>query len=200
MSFDSMSASDRDRWNAKYAEKPMPDRLSPDDWLMEQVADLQPGRALELACGLGHNAIRLATVGWQVDAVDISPAGLALADALARKHDARVNWIAADLDEYVPEPAAYDLVLVFRYLDRQRLPGIIEQVLRPGGRLIYETVTTAHLARPDNHIKNAAFALEPGELPRLFPRLAVVSYSECSLADRDVAQLSAEKCIQHRFA
>ncbi len=186
-----MSASDRDRWNAKYAEKPVPERLSPDDWLLECVANLKPGRALELACGLGHNASWLATVGWQVDAVDISPTGLAIADAFARKHDARVHWITADLDEYVPEPAAYDLVVVIRYLDRQRLPGIIEQALRPGGRLIYETVTTGHLVRPDNHIKNPAFALEPGELPRLFPRLEVVSYAEYSLADRDVARFVA---------
>ncbi len=42
-------------------------------------------------------------------------------------------------------------------------------------------------------MKNAAFALEPGELPRLFPQFQVVSYAECALADRDVARLVAIK-------
>src|SRR5690242_6587484 len=55
-----VSCSDRDRWDAKYAAKPVPERLAPDAWLIEQVGRLRPGRALELACGLGHNAIWLA--------------------------------------------------------------------------------------------------------------------------------------------
>ena len=186
-----MAASDRERWDAKYADKPVPDQFSPDEWLIEQVAGLPPGRALELACGLGHNAIWLALDGWQVDAVDISPTGLARAEDLAARHGARVNWIAADLDEFNPESTAYDLVLVFRFLDRGQLPGAIQRALRPGGRLINETFTMAHLARPDSHMKNPAFVLEPGELPRLFPQLDVLSYAECSLADRDVARLVA---------
>ncbi|MGE5195237.1 MAG: class I SAM-dependent methyltransferase [Deltaproteobacteria bacterium] len=190
-----MSVSDRKRWDAKYADKPVPDRLSPDDWLIDQAAGLPPGRALELACGLGHNAIWLALHGWQVDAVDISPAGLHRAADLASRCGARVNWIAADLDDFEPEAARYDLVLIFRFLDRQRLPGIIQQALRPEGRLIYETFSTPHVSRPDSHMKNPAFALEPGELPRLFPQFAVESYAECSLADRDVARLVAARPV-----
>src|SRR5262245_48051685 len=149
-----MSSEDRRRWDEKYATKSVPDRLVPDEWLQEQIVGLTPGRALELACGLGHNAIWLAQQGWQVDAVDVSPVGLEIATGLARRLDARINWIPADLDELVPEPAAYDLVCVFRFLNRSRLPRLIEQSLRPGGCLIYETFTAAHLARPDSHMKN----------------------------------------------
>jgi hypothetical protein len=90
-----VSASDRERWDAKYAEKPAADALSPDDWLIEQVAGLPPGRALELACGLGHNAIWLALRSWRVDAVDISATGLVRAGELARQCCAHVNWITA---------------------------------------------------------------------------------------------------------
>jgi tellurite methyltransferase len=186
-----MSASDRERWDVKYADKAVPEKIFPDEWLIEQVAGLKPGRALELACGLGHNAIWLAQRGWQVDAVDISPVALARAEELGNRCGGRVHWIAADLDEFVPETAAYDLVVVLRFLDRQRLPGVIQQALRSGGRLIYETFTTAHLARPESHMKNPAFALAPGELPRLFPQLDALSCAECSLADRDVARLVA---------
>lgn len=188
-----MSASDLDRWNEKYAAKGVPGHLVPDPWLVALVGGLPPGRALELACGLGHNATWLAQQGWQVDAVDVSPVGLSLAQKLANENHVSVNWIAADLDEFSPEIDAYDLVLVFRFLDRVRLPGIIQQALKPGGRLFYETFTTAHLSRSDSHMKNPDFALSPGELPTLFPACAVCDYSECSLPDRDVARLMARK-------
>jgi SAM-dependent methyltransferase len=128
-----------------------------------------------------------------VDAVDISPVGLAQAQELALACGVRVNWIAADLDEFPVAPECYDLVVVFRFLDRVRVPGIVERGLRPGGRLIYETFTLSHTQRPESHMKNPAFALEPGELPRLFPRLTVVSFAECSLADRDVARFVGVK-------
>ena len=192
-----MSATDRQRWDEKYAAKPVPDKIVPDDWLVEQVSGLQPGRALELACGLGHNAIWLALQGWRVDAVDISPPGLASAAQLAQIYAARVNWIAADLDEFMPAEHAYDVVIVFRFLDRVRLPALVQQALRPGGRLIYETFTAAHIDRPNSHMKNSAFALQPLELPRMFPQFEVVSYAECALANRDVARLVAIKPNQH---
>lgn len=188
-----MSASDLERWNEKYAAKGVPGHLAPDAWLIEQVAGLTPGRALELACGLGHNATWLAKQSWRVDAVDVSPVGLALARKLALENGASVNWIAADLDEFSPEIEAYDLVLVFRFLDRVRLPSIIQQALKPGARLLYETYTTAHLARPDSHMKNSAFALGPEELPMLFPACEICEFKECSLPDRDVARLVAHK-------
>jgi SAM-dependent methyltransferase len=188
-----MSLDDRERWDAKYAAKSVPEKLAPDDWLVEQAAPLPRGRALELACGLGHNAIWLAGQGWRVDAVDVSPIGLRLAAELAARNGATVNWIVADLDEYIPAANNYDLIVVFRFLDRTRLPAVIERSLKSGGRLIYETFTQSHLTRPDNHLKNPAFALAPGELPRLFPNLSVVSYSECELPDRSVARFVAEK-------
>jgi tellurite methyltransferase len=188
-----MSDADRARWDAKYAEKSLSASLHPDDWLVAQIVRLPPGRALEPACGLGHNSVWLARHGWSVDAVDISQAGLKLAAELAARENVVVHWIAADLDAWAPPEGAYDLVVVLRYLERARLPRLIMQVLRPGGVLLYETFTAAHLARPDSRMKNPAFALAPGELPRLFPELQVVEYSEIDLPDRSVARLVAKK-------
>lgn len=191
-----MSATDRQRWDEKYQVKPVPEKLNPDDWLVAEVSDLQSGRALDLACGLGHNAIWLARQGWCVDAVDISPLGLASALQLAIIHAAQVNWIVADLDEFVPQTDEYDLVIVFRFLDRVRLASVVHRALRPGGHLIYETFTAPHVDRPDSHMKNASFAMQPQELPRMFSQLEVVSYAEHAFADRDVARLVAIKPMQ----
>ena len=187
-----MSHDDRIRWDAKYSEREAPAELTPNAWLREHVASLPPGRALDLACGLGHNAIWLAQCGWQVDAVDISPVGLRLAGESGARAGVKVHWITADLDEFTPEQNAYDLVCVFRFLDRIRLPRLIEAALRPGGHLLYETITEAHMARPGVTM-NPAFALGPGELPRLFPGLEVIRYDECELPDRSVARLVARR-------
>ena len=189
-----MSLSDRKRWDAKYATKSVPELVSPDEWLVTHVARRGPGEALELACGLGHNAIWLANQGWRVDAVDVSPVGLALAEELAKRVECpAVSWIAADLDEFVPRTEAYDLVLVFRFLDRLRVPGLIERALRPGGLLVYETFSRGQMARADNHLRCEGFTLAPSELPMLFPNLTVVEYEEVDLAESSVARLVAQR-------
>ncbi len=189
-----MSDSDRQRWDEKYALQSPPEELLPDDWLIENVENRQPGRALELACGVGHNAIRLAQQGWTVDAVDISAAGLRLAAQLAARFSCPpLQWIAAEIDEFTPEPETYDLILVFRFLDRRRLPAVISAALRPGGRLIYETFSRSQLDRSDNHIRNPAFTLEPGELPRLYGGLEIIADRETEFPDRTVVQFVGEK-------
>lgn len=188
-----MSESDRIRWDARYADRKPTAPAPVDTWLRDNILSVPPGKALDLACGLGHNALWLAEQGWKVDAVDISPLGLQAATSIASERGVSVNWIVADLDEYTPEATAYDLVTVFRFVDRARLPDLIVAALQPGGLLVYEAFHTGQLARPDNHLRNAAFALEPGELPRLFPSCDVLQYSECDLADRSVARLFARK-------
>ncbi len=188
-----MTEFDRQRWDEKYTNRDSPREIVPDDWLIECATPLPVGRALDLACGLGHNAIWLAERGWTVDAVDISPVGLTLAARRAEQVDVRgINWIAADLDSFEPEPAGYDLVIVFRFLDRESVPAIVQAGLKPGGRLVYETFTTAQLERDDDHIQNPKYALHPGELPEIFPKFDVVTYREEALANRTVARLLAQ--------
>ncbi len=194
-----MSATDQQRWDTKYAARQVPTEFQPDTWLTDCVKNHPPGRALDLACGLGHNAIWLSQQGWTVDAIDISPIGLDLAKQLATRLQTAatstppINWIAADLDTYVPQSDTYDLALVFRYLDRSHLPNIIQSALCPGGILVYETFTTAQLDRSDNHLNNPAFALASNELPTLFPQLSTVKYEESELDDRTVARLLARR-------
>lgn len=189
-----MATSDQARWDAKYADKSVLALTAPDDWLQQHAVPLSTGNVLDLACGLGHNAIWLAQQGWRVDAVDISPVGLSLAAQLAEQAGcSSVCWIAADLDTFDLGDGRYDLVTVFRFLDREQLPQRIERTLRPGGRLIYETFSRGQLSRPDNHLKNPKFTLGSGELPTLFPGLTVIATEEIDLPDRCVARLVAQK-------
>jgi len=196
-----MSATDRQRWNEKYAHRPAATIIEPDEWLIEAhdtIAQTTPGitaagRALDLACGPGHNSIWLAQYGWDVDGVDISAEGLSQAEHLATETDTVVNWIEADLDDWQPKPDSYDLAIVFRFLDRMTVPQIVNVGLRSGGWLIYETFSAGELDRANTHIRNPAFTLSPGELRLLFTDFELVNFREETLDDRNVQQLLARR-------
>jgi len=188
-----MADSDRRRWDEKYEGRNVAATAQPDPWLADSVAGLAPGRALELACGTGHNATWLAAQGWRVDALDISPTGLALAEARAHELGLSVNWIAADLDSWRPLQKAYDLVVVVRFLDRKQLPGIVLEALAPGGRLVYETFSHLQCDREDNHLRSRTYALAPGELRQLYSALEEIKYEEVELPASSVARLLARR-------
>ncbi len=189
-----MSTRDRDRWDEKYGKREALSTIEPDEWLVEAIQLIQSshgtteccGRALDIACGRGNDAIWLAMQGWQVDAVDISPKGLALAQQAAQANDVRVSWIEADLDDWCPAANQYDSAIVFRFLDRDTVPRIVQTAVRPGGWVVYETFSAAQCERPGSHISNPAFALAPGELVTLFPDFDVVVHREDVLRDRTV--------------
>lgn len=186
-----MTIADRDKWEQKYASKDKSHAPGPDEWLLECSGGLKPGRALDLACGLGQNAIALAALGWKVDAVDVSPRGLEIARRCAADRDLSVNWVCADLDDWEPTAQDYDLVIVFRFLDWNRIPQIIERALQPGGSLCYETFAASQMNRADNHLKNAAFTVQEGDWEKYLPSFQIVSYSSIRLPDGDVARLWA---------
>jgi SAM-dependent methyltransferase len=188
-----MTRDDRRRWDQKYTAAVLPESLVADEWLVEAVAECVAGRALVLACGLGENAVWLATRGWQVDAVDVSVTGLKLASQLAARHDVTIRLLAADLDLFLPLPATYDLVVVFRFLERERLPGLVSRALTPGGLLVYETFGPGQCQRADNHLGNPDFALGPGELPVLYDELEVVRTEDTVLSNRTVGRLIARR-------
>ena len=130
--------------------------------LLVQVADLlPPGRALDLACGTGRNAVYLAALGWEVTAVDSS--AVAIAALRGTGVDARV----ADLErhEYRIEPASFDLICEFYYLQRDLFPEI-RQGIRPGGIF----AGAIHLT--------GSFALQSGELREEFAGWKILYYSE----------------------
>jgi SAM-dependent methyltransferase len=130
----------REDWNRRYAGVDSLWSAKPNRFLVAEVSDLDPGRALDLACGEGQNAIWLAGLGWQVTAVDY--ADVAVAKGIERATDAgvTVEFHVRDLLDYQPEARAFDLVLIL-YLhmssDGRRL--VLERAadaVAPGGALV----------------------------------------------------------------
>jgi 2-polyprenyl-3-methyl-5-hydroxy-6-metoxy-1,4-benzoquinol methylase len=103
---------DNHAWDRRYADSEFIWTVHPNRFLVEEAASLPPGRALDLACGEGRNAVWLAQRGWEVIGVDFSQAGLAKAQRLASERGVHTEWIAADLLDYRPAPRAFDLVLI----------------------------------------------------------------------------------------
>lgn len=188
-----MSEHDRKKWDAKYADVDEVGAAGENHWLAQQVQDMQPGRALDLACGLGANAIRLSQLGWKVSAIDISPVGLQIAARSAAAAGVQVDWQTADLETWEPTAASFDLVTVFRYLDRDWLPQQIQVAIKPGGTLLYETFVTSPHPTVGGHVRNPAFILQRDELPTLFPNLQVIEYAEIEVSDHYVARLRSQK-------
>jgi tellurite methyltransferase len=171
-----MLESDRERWDRKYAAGEGPTHFEPNRLLTENQHLLDRGRALDVACGFGGNALYLASYGYCVDAVDVSGVGLARGQAEAKRRRLQVHFVQADLDCWWVPPARYDLIVVFHYLNRGLLPRLVAG-LQPGGLLFYSTRNRRYLSiRPDF---DPAFLLALGELQQ-FAEDAGLHVLECT--------------------
>ena len=137
---------DSDAWNDRYRDTELVWSAGPNQFVEAELADLAPGRALDLAAGEGRNAIWLARRGWQVTAVDFSQAGLDKGQTLAG--DVAVDWVCADATTWQGD-GSYD-VCVVAYL---QLPAAERRAavrnafasLRPGGVLLLVAHDTTNL-------------------------------------------------------
>ncbi|WP_025769277.1 methyltransferase domain-containing protein [Thioalkalivibrio sp. HK1] len=106
-----MSDADKERWNARYASGEYIARTHPSDLLASWIDRLPRGRALDVACGAGRNAIFLASKGYRVEAMDISSVALERASKRAQAEGLEVRWIEADLER-----------IARRHLERSKAP------------------------------------------------------------------------------
>src|SRR5688500_11877107 len=102
-------------WDERYAATELVWSAGPNQFVEQALADLPPGRALDLACGEGRNARWLAERGWHVTAMDFSPVaigkGRRLADEMAEQVADRIDWQVGDA-RTGQLPAGLDLVVI----------------------------------------------------------------------------------------
>ena len=135
---------DRAYWEDRYGQPGRAWSGRPNAALVAEVAQLAPGRALDVGSGEGGDALWLASRGWQVTGVDISQNALDKAAALAREREdvdpARLTWQQADLTGWSPTRTSFDLVTAhFMHLplvDRERLFPALADAVAPGGTLL----------------------------------------------------------------
>lgn len=161
-----MSRADRERWDKKYAAGNPHPAFAPDPLLIQQRHLFgRKGWALDLACGVGQNAVFLAEQGFDVLAVDTSLTALRYCRAAVAGRNLPLHLVAADVDQFALPADAFALIIVFRFFDRRLVPPI-KQAVEPGGLVIYQTFNLNRLRSAPQ--MNPRYLLEPGELQRLF--------------------------------
>ena len=153
-----MAQGDKERWDEKYLNNPIPDKPVE---LVTRYGKLATGnKALDIACGMGRNSKYLASIGFEVDAWDISSVAISSLKGLAHIHPQEV-----DLDTHEFPKETYDLIVCTFFLKRELFPKIT-QALKPGSLFLYETF----VYHPDNANAptNKSFLLEEGELEAAF--------------------------------
>lgn len=109
-------------WDERYAGARPIWSGRPNGSLVAEAEHLRPGRALDVGCGEGADAIWLALRGWDVTALDVSLVALERAGAAAADAGVSVTWVHAGLLEARPQASGYDLVSV-HYPALRRSPG-----------------------------------------------------------------------------
>lgn len=133
-----MTKLDAGFWDKRYRERDAAWSGEPNDRIVDAVASVAPGVALDIACGDGADAIWLAEHSWRVTATDIS--SVALERGHANDRTGRVEWLQADLLEWTPAAATYDFVSAhfvhFASPEREKIFRAIAAAVRSGGTLL----------------------------------------------------------------
>ena len=197
MSDPSNARDDRSHWEARYIERGPEIERGGSPWVIQKCLTLpRTATIIDLAGGVGRHAEPLARQGCRVVVLDFIPR--AVASAVARH--ARIDGVVADVRALPLRPHSLDAIVVVSFLDRLVIPAIID-ALAPGGVLVYETFTIAHLDVVERGAargpRNPTYLLQPGELPRLVAPLEVQEHEEGlvidSVGERHVARVMAVK-------
>ena len=142
---------DATAWNERYAGADLIWTAEPNMFVVDEVAELPPARALDLACGEGRNAVWLASKGWETTGVDFSAVGLAKGRHLADAVGVEVTWIEADATSWQPPASGFDLVILcYLQLDGPGRTAALEVAARAtalGGHVLVVAHDRDNLAR-----------------------------------------------------
>jgi SAM-dependent methyltransferase len=143
--------SDAAEWDARYGAAERVWSGEPNGALVAEVGELEPGRALDVGCGEGADAVWLAGRGWQVTALDVSRVALDRAGRHARDAGVQVTWVHAGLLEAGLPAGGFDLVSA-QYPVLLKTPGAVAEhrlidLVAPGGTLlvVHHDIDPAHV-------------------------------------------------------
>ena len=141
-----------DFWNERYGQEAYVYGVEPNRFFEEVLTTRirKPGKILLPAEGEGRNAVFAATLGWDVEAFDISEAGRMKAHQLATDWHVSINYEVADFDQKDIPPASFDAVgLIYAHFHEDVRPYYFRKVfeaLKPGGIVVMELFSKNHLA------------------------------------------------------
>jgi SAM-dependent methyltransferase len=127
-------------WDQRYAATDLVWSAEPNRFVLAELGDLAPGRALDVGAGEGRNAIWLAARGWRVTAVDFSAVAIDKGRRLAEARGVDVEWVVADVTDYRPPAGGFDLVVIaYLHLPAADLATVLRRAadaVAPAGTLL----------------------------------------------------------------
>jgi len=164
----------QDKWNERYLKKNTPGDPC---WVLDNNQHLLPekGKSLDLACGLGANALLLARLNLDSHAWDSSAVALEKLDQFSKKQSTTIRLLERDIEVSPPIENSFDVIVVSQFLHRPLFPALIS-ALRPRGLLFYQTFHENKLS--DKGPSSKEFLLTTGELLSLCSPLELVFYRE----------------------
>ena len=191
------------KWNERYRQSEAEAGPGGAALILTQNAYLLPdsGVALDLACGLGANALFMAQRGLQVVAWDVSQVAIEKLQHAAVRHQLPLQAQVRDVTEEPPEANRFDVIVITHFLERQLVAGLVD-ALKAGGLIFYQTFTKEKVS--DKGPGNPDYRLGRNELLNLFtqssfPPLRILLYREEGLVGdisqgfRNEAMLVAQK-------
>jgi len=171
-----MSRTDEEKWQQRYQDAIVGE--ADPAMVLQRYAHLLPasGAALDLAAGLGANAVFLAQHGLDVSAWDKSSSAMDKLSQYATTTELSLQCEVRDVTATPPQPDSFDVIVVSRFLDRALCPAITN-ALKSGGLLFYQTFL---IDKAESTIgpSNPAYLLGQNELLHLFSDLIIRAYHE----------------------
>ena len=138
-----------DRWNDRYSADEFAYGEQPNNYLREQLMQLDTGTILFPAEGEGRNAVFAAKLGWKVSAFDISIEGKNKALQLAENNNVSIDYQVGELQELDYKAEQFDAIaLIYAHFPsaiKSTYHKILSNYLRNGGLLIFEAFSKKHL-------------------------------------------------------
>ena len=150
----------RDVWNDIY-KNDVGFNKQPNKLLVDTIAAVKPGTALDLTMGQGRNALHLASQGWKVTGVDVASEGIAIARGEAAKRNLQLEMIEANIDTWDFGTSRWDLVTMIYPGDHLAWIDKIKPSMKPGALFVLEYFAYD----PDNGQDDG---IKPGALAKLF--------------------------------
>lgn len=170
-----MSEFEKKEWTSRWSQQTYDGFPQPSSVVATWASRLPTGRAIDLACGDGRNALHLAELGFLVDALDISQPALSLVKKAAYERGLAIETIVGDLDYYKLPSDTYDLINVGFYMNDELITEI-KNSLKANGFVIYQQhyVTDQQVSGPSSK----EFRLLNNEALKRFADFRVHYFSE----------------------
>lgn len=169
-------------WDQRYAADAYVYGTEPNNWFVEKLKILKPGKLLLPAEGEGRNAVWASSQGWQVTAFDQSPEAKTKALKLANEKEATlgINYLVKDLRCFRAEENSFDAIaLIYVHMPtefRHKVHTELVKMLRPGGCLIFEAFSKEQITNTSGGPKNLDLLYDADEIKQEFQILKLLEF------------------------